>query len=97
MYLATTFKVIGWWGAVAKILDCGEEPLAADYMAFISCIKEQDIPQGLLPLASEINKKEAIGTLKAFGFIKDRISGTSYDMYWLVYIAMKNWLRLKEQ
>jgi tetratricopeptide (TPR) repeat protein len=73
------------------------DPLAADYMAFISCIKEQDIPQGLLPPASEINKKEAIGTLKAFGFIKDRISGTSYDIHRLVYIAMQNWLRLKEQ
>jgi hypothetical protein len=24
MYLATTFKVIGWWGAVAK-MECGEE------------------------------------------------------------------------
>jgi hypothetical protein len=23
-YLATTFKVIGWWGAVAK-MECGEE------------------------------------------------------------------------
>jgi hypothetical protein len=23
-YLATTFKVIGWWGTVAKI-ECGEE------------------------------------------------------------------------
>jgi tetratricopeptide (TPR) repeat protein len=73
------------------------DPLAADYMAFISCIKEQDIPQGLLPPASEIKKKEAIGTLKAFGFVKDCVSGTSYDMHRLVYIAMQNWLRLKEQ
>jgi hypothetical protein len=25
MYLATTFEVIGWWGAVAKMLESGEE------------------------------------------------------------------------
>jgi hypothetical protein len=71
------------------------DPLAADYMAFISCIKEQDIPRDLLPLASERDKTEAIGTLKAFGFIKDRISGTSYDMHRLVHIAMQNWLKVK--
>jgi hypothetical protein len=46
------------------------DPLAADYMAFISCIREQDIPRDLLPPASEFDKIEALGTLKAFGFIK---------------------------
>jgi hypothetical protein len=25
MYLATTFEVIGWWGAVAKMPESGEE------------------------------------------------------------------------
>jgi hypothetical protein len=25
MYLATIFEVIGWWGAVAKMLESGEE------------------------------------------------------------------------
>jgi hypothetical protein len=34
------------------------DPLAADYMAFISCIKEQDMPQDLLPPASEIDKRQ---------------------------------------
>ena len=37
-------------------------PLAADYMAFISCIGEQDIPPNLLPLTSESDKTEALGT-----------------------------------
>jgi tetratricopeptide (TPR) repeat protein len=73
------------------------DPLAADYIAFISCIKEQDIPRDLLPPACELDKTEAIGTLKAFGFIKDRVSGTSYDMHRLVYIAMRNWLKLKDE
>jgi tetratricopeptide (TPR) repeat protein len=73
------------------------DPLAADYMAFISCIKEQDIPRNLLPPASEFDKTEALGTLKAFGFIKERISGVSYDMHRLVHRAMQNWLKFKDE
>ena len=73
------------------------DPLAADYMAFISCIKEQDIPRDLLPPASEFDKTEALGTLKAFGFIKERVSGASYDMHRLVHMAMQNWLKLKDE
>jgi tetratricopeptide (TPR) repeat protein len=73
------------------------DPLAADYMAFMSCIKEQDIPRDLLPPASELEKTEALGTLKAFGFIKERVSGASYDMHRLVHIAMQNWLNLKDE
>ena len=72
------------------------DPLAADYMAFISCIKEQAIPSDLLPPASEFDKTEALGTLKAFGFIKERLSGILYDMHRLVHTAMQNWLKLKD-
>ena len=72
------------------------DPLAADYMAFISCIKEQDIPRELLPPASEFDKTEALGTLKAFGFIKERVNGT-YDMHRLVHTAIQNWLKLKDE
>ena len=64
------------------------DPLAADYMAFISCIKEQDIPQGLLPPAPEFDRTKALSTLKAFGFIKERTSGASYDIHRLVHISM---------
>lgn len=60
------------------------DPLVADYMAFISCVREQDILQDLLPPASEFDKTEALGTLKAFRFIKERLSGTSYDIHRLV-------------
>ena len=65
-------------------------PLAADYMAFISCVKEQDIPRDLLPPATEFDKADALGTLKAFGFIKERVSGGSHDMHRLVHTAMQN-------
>jgi tetratricopeptide (TPR) repeat protein len=73
------------------------DPLAADYLAFISCIREQDIPRDLLPLASELDKTEALGTLKAFGFIKERLPAESYDMHRLVHIAMQNWLKMKDE
>jgi tetratricopeptide (TPR) repeat protein len=73
------------------------DPLAADYMAFMSCIKEQDIPRDLLPLAPKFEETEAIGTLKAFGFIKERLNGNSYDMHRLVHIVMQNWLKLKDK
>ena len=72
-------------------------PLAADYMAFISCIRDQDIPRDLLPPAPQLEKAEAIGTLKAFGFIKERLRGESYDMHRLVHIAMQSWLNLKDE
>ncbi|KFY18110.1 hypothetical protein V492_00135 [Pseudogymnoascus sp. VKM F-4246] len=72
-------------------------PLAADYMAFISCVKEQDIPRSLLPLASEFDKMEALGTLRAFGFIKEHLGGASYDIHRLVHTAMQNWLQLKNE
>jgi hypothetical protein len=73
------------------------DPLAADYMAFISCINDQDIPRDLLPPAPQLQKAEAIGTLKAFGFIKERLSGESYDMHRLVHIAMQSWLNLNDE
>ncbi|KAH6699042.1 hypothetical protein BKA61DRAFT_583080 [Leptodontidium sp. MPI-SDFR-AT-0119] len=59
-----------WLISFEQIQD--RNPLATDYMAFISCIKEQDIPRDLLPPASEFDKTEALGILKAFGFIQDR-------------------------
>jgi hypothetical protein len=48
-----------------------------------------------LPSASEIDKTEALGTLKAFGFIKERLSG-AYNMHRLVHTAMQNWLKYKD-
>jgi hypothetical protein len=83
-----------WLISFQQIQD--RDPLAADYMAFISCIKEQDIPLDLLPPASEFKKTDALGILKAFGFIKERISG-AYDMHRLVHTAMQNWLKLEDE
>jgi hypothetical protein len=63
----------------------------------MSCIKEQNIPLGLLPPASEFNQAKAISTLKAFGFVRERVSRDLYNMHQLVHIAMQNWLKLKDE
>jgi tetratricopeptide (TPR) repeat protein len=84
-----------WLISFEQIQD--RDPLAAEYMAFISCVKEQEIPQELLPPASDFEKTEALGTLKAFGFIKERVGGGSYDAHRLVHTAMQNWLKLKKE
>ncbi|THV43706.1 hypothetical protein BGAL_1050g00010 [Botrytis galanthina] len=46
------------------------DPLAADYLSFMTCIEPKDIPQSLLP-AGKSRKEEidAIGTLHAYSFI----------------------------
>jgi tetratricopeptide (TPR) repeat protein len=73
------------------------DPLAADYMAFMSCINSQDIPRDLLLNAPQFEKIEAIGTLIAFGFIKERPSEESYHIHRLVHIAMQSWLKLNDK
>ncbi|KFY91377.1 hypothetical protein V500_04691, partial [Pseudogymnoascus sp. VKM F-4518 (FW-2643)] len=47
----------------------------------IETIIQQDIPRNILPPAYEFDKSEALGTLKAFGFIKERHGGASYDIH----------------
>jgi tetratricopeptide (TPR) repeat protein len=71
-----------------------QDPLAADYMAFISCIHDQNIPEGLLPSAAPDETIQALGTLQAFGFIHKRLIGESYDMHGLVHLVIQNWLKL---
>jgi hypothetical protein len=72
------------------------DSLAAEYTAFMSYIREQDIPQDLLLLASGFDKTEALGTLKTFGFIKERVTGTLYNVHRLVHTVIQNWLKLKD-
>ncbi|KFZ13410.1 hypothetical protein V501_03720 [Pseudogymnoascus sp. VKM F-4519 (FW-2642)] len=47
----------------------------------IETIIQQDIPRNILPPAYEFDKAEALATLKAFGFIKKRHGGASYDIH----------------
>jgi nucleoside phosphorylase len=69
-----------------------QAPLAAEFMSFISCIKEQDIPEDILPEASLSDRTDALGTLIGFGFLRPQIGGKLYNMHQLVHLAVRNWL-----
>jgi len=72
------------------------DPLAAQYLSFMSCIDSKHIPQSLLPLAqSKKQRLDAIGTLSAFSFIAKRSDDLSFDLHRLVHLATRNWLRHK--
>lgn len=76
------------------------DPLAAEYLSVMGCLHPRDIPQSLLPPApSKKRELEAIGLLKAYSFIS--VSGRSddacFNLHRLVYLAIRNWLRLNQQ
>ncbi|KXH61054.1 hypothetical protein CNYM01_11557 [Colletotrichum nymphaeae SA-01] len=69
-------------------------PVAIDYLSFMACISNHNIPQSiLLPASSKKQDLEAIGALKAYSFISKREDGCSFDIHPLVHLAMRNWLR----
>ncbi|RDW79916.1 hypothetical protein BP6252_04554 [Coleophoma cylindrospora] len=74
-----------------------KDPLAVRYMAFMSCIQNQDIQESLLPPAAPDETIQALGTLQAFAFINKRLEGECYDMHGLVHLMLQNWLKLKEE
>ncbi|KAK5242970.1 hypothetical protein LTR20_007209 [Exophiala xenobiotica] len=78
-------------------------PLAADLLAFTSCLREKNIPLSLLPEAS--SKKEMIevlGILTGYSFLRKHYEdqGPSkevlYQMHRLVRLATRNWLRRQD-
>ena len=71
------------------------DPLAAEYLKFMSLLAEKDIPRSLLPTARKPEAIKAIGTLKAYAFISQRKGQDSFDMHRLVRLAMQNWLERK--
>jgi hypothetical protein len=69
------------------------DPLAADYLSFMSCVDPRDIPQSLLPPGQSRKREiDAIGTLNAYSFISRRPNLT-LDLHRLVHLATRNWLR----
>jgi len=73
------------------------DPLAYDYLAFLSCVSPRDIPQSLLPPAQSQKKEmDAIGTLSAYSFVSRRSATNSLDIHPLVHLATRNWLRREE-
>jgi tetratricopeptide (TPR) repeat protein len=71
--------------------------LAAEYLYFMSCVAQQDILQSLLPEASRLKQEMALGLLKAYAFITQREGQKSFDIHRLVQIAIRNWLREKNE
>ena len=72
------------------------DPLAANFLSFMSCIDPRDIPQSLLPpAASRTKEMDAIGTLNAYSFISQRSADQSLDLHRLVHLATRNWLRME--
>lgn len=71
------------------------DPRAADLLKFLCFLGEKDIPISLLPVASKVQMREALGTLKAYAFITERGVPEAFDMHRLVRIVMRNWLRGK--
>lgn len=70
------------------------EPLAADYLSFMSCLDPKAIPKSLLPPAPTKKKLiDAFGLLSAYSFISQRPTDNFFDLHRLVHLAMRNWLR----
>ena len=68
-------------------------PLAADYLRFMTFFSEKNIPRVLLPeVDNELEVDAAIGTLKSYAFINERMDNGSFDIHRLVQLAMRNWL-----
>ncbi|KAK5194614.1 hypothetical protein LTR99_003117 [Exophiala xenobiotica] len=75
--------------------------LAADYLAFASCLSEKNIPQSLFPPAqAEKEMVDALGVLRGYGFFTkhnnsdvDDSFDPLYDMHRLVRLATRNWMR----
>jgi tetratricopeptide (TPR) repeat protein len=69
-------------------------PLAAEYLSFMSCVDAKDIPQSLLPPAQSTKKAfDAIGTLSAYSFVTKHRASQLLDLHRLVHLATRNWLR----
>ncbi|CAI4219768.1 unnamed protein product [Parascedosporium putredinis] len=69
------------------------DPLAAQYLEFMSFLAEKDIPESILsPREDRLKMSEAIGTLKGYAFISEDRQGL-YHTHRLVRLVMRNWLK----
>ena len=73
------------------------DPLAAEYLSFMSCVQPKNIPLSLLPPAKSTKQaSDAIGTLNAYAFVTKRPADQSLDLHRLVHLATRNWLRMED-
>ncbi|KAH8592642.1 P-loop containing nucleoside triphosphate hydrolase protein [Bisporella sp. PMI_857] len=81
-----------WLISFDQIQRC--DPLAAEYLSFMSCIDPKMIPLSLLPPAQPKKRMlDAIGTLTAYSFITRQSGEQSFDVHRLVHLATRNWLK----
>ncbi|KAF2809299.1 FabD/lysophospholipase-like protein [Mytilinidion resinicola] len=73
------------------------DTLAADYLAFMSCVEPIDIPESLLPPGrSRKRETDAIGLLNAYSFVAKRSGKLTLDVHRLVHFATRSWLRVRD-
>ncbi|KAJ5369882.1 TPR repeat protein [Penicillium cataractarum] len=81
-----------WMITINKILEC--DTLAADLLAFISCIEWRAIPFPILPASyPEARLVSAVGTLCSFSFLERRYEDDKLDMHRLVHLATRIWVK----
>ncbi|KAJ6268173.1 hypothetical protein PSV08DRAFT_411191 [Bipolaris maydis] len=89
------------------------DELAAEYLSFMACTANNDIPESMLPVEeSQLKQTKAIGTLKAYAFITERrfirdehafqqeqtqMLKRSFNIHPLVHLAMRGWLKSQNQ
>ncbi len=75
-----------------------QTPLAIQYLSFMACLLNQDIPQSILPQASTKKKfMEAVGILTAYSFLIRREDRKTFTIHRLVHLATRSWLRNMDQ
>jgi tetratricopeptide (TPR) repeat protein len=82
-----------------------QDPLAAEYLSFISCINRINIPQSLLPPGtSQLQHIKALGTLTGYAFLSERQQTVPrsnkerfFDMHRLVHMALSWWMEAHGQ
>jgi tetratricopeptide (TPR) repeat protein len=69
-------------------------PAAAKLLLFISMIEPKDIPRSILPQpGTEQELRQAIGTLRGFGFIGQIKNQETFEMHSLVHLMAQSWAK----
>jgi tetratricopeptide (TPR) repeat protein len=69
-------------------------PAAAKLLLFISMIEPKDIPRSILPQpGTEQELRQAIGTLRGFGFIGQIKDQETFEMHSLVHLMAQSWAK----
>ncbi|KAH7402447.1 hypothetical protein BKA66DRAFT_448776 [Pyrenochaeta sp. MPI-SDFR-AT-0127] len=90
-YVGTNPVATTWLASFEHIRQLN--PLAAEYLSFMSCIAMKDIPQSLLPPSSSRKKEtDAIGVLTSYSFVT-RVANNGFNVHRLVHLATRSWLR----